>query len=136
MTTKLNSHRISNTVIWVSVLLNILFCCTLLPILIHPTNLFSGKELLETIYWQIIYLISWPIGLISGLLNIIGEGPGTKFTDLLITLIYPAGMGAVLSLVLSKRRNWISVIVLHLSLLLSFFSVWKAVLTGYDFMIG
>jgi len=99
-------------------------------------KLFNGIQLLETIFWQILAIISWPISLISGLFSFISEGRSTIQTDLLILLIYPVGMTAFLILITSKRKSWIPVIILHLSLLFSFFFTWKSVFGGYDFMIG
>ena len=50
----------------VSIAVNGLLSWTLLPLVLPPFRLYSGRELLEVLLWQGMGLVGWPVGLVGG----------------------------------------------------------------------
>jgi len=122
--------------IWISLIINILLCCTLLPLILNPAQIFSAKQLLETLLWQTMAIISWPITLISAVFAFFKHGGLPTFMTLIKSLIYPAGMISLVLVFIFKQKGWIPLILTHLLIIASFVTVWLPVINGYDFMIG
>jgi len=121
---------------WISLGVNLIFCCTLVPMALQPTWIFNFRQLLETLLWQAIALVGWPLSLLGSLLNFFWRGYSPDLDALLKILLYPAGIITCLLFLICRKNNWIPLIILHLLLILSFINIWSPVLNGYDFMIG
>jgi len=136
--TSMNQMKISPspTIIWISILINILFCCLLLPLLLKsPPQLIPG-QVLETLFWQGVGLTSWPVALIMMLVNPPFSGSLPRLSDIFSLILFPMIEINLLLILIFKKNKWIPLILTHLLILLSFIITWKAVLTGYNFMVG
>ena len=126
----------SPKIILISLAVNLLICLTILPYVMQPDSLFNIKELIETLFWQAISLIGWPVALIVGALNYLRNRNLSDLRTALFVSIYPAIWLIAPSLIFIKKGKWILLVILHLLLILSFFVTWLSVLKGYDFMVG
>lgn len=119
----------------VSLFVNLLVSLLVAPLLIPPFRSYSISELAEVLFWQVVGLIGWPLGILGWLSNMIAGGdPGT--TEGLLLFMYPVMLFLLLFTLLSrKHRRW-ALIPLHLVVAVSFAVVWYKVLNGYDFMRG
>lgn len=115
--------------------LNILLCCLLLPYVIPPFPGFSLSVMLEVLLWQMISAVGWPLALI-GLAISLPFGARTSAASLLPLFIYPVIEFLFIRSLLSKTSRHIDFILLHIFVILSFILMWYAVLNGYDFMPG
>lgn len=115
--------------------LNILLCCLLLPYVIPPFPGFSLSVMLEVLLWQMIGAVGWPLALI-GLAISLPFGARTRAASLLPLFIYPVIEFLFIRSLLSKTSRHIDFILLHIFVILSFILMWYAVLNGYDFMPG
>ncbi|MCJ7717349.1 MAG: hypothetical protein MUO54_12635 [Anaerolineales bacterium] len=123
-------------IILVSLAANILVCCSLLPLAIQPNQIFTARQLLETLMWQGLAAIGWILPLLLSFLAFIRQGSLSDLGVMLRILIYPLGQIALILLIVIKNYKWIPLIVLHILIILSFIVAWIPVLKGYDFMIG
>lgn len=126
----------SPRIILISLAVNLLICLTILPFVLQPDSLFSIKELIETLFWQAISLIGWPVPLLVGALNYLQNRNLSDLRTALFVSLYPAIWLIVLSLIFIKKGKWILLVILHLLLILSFIVTWDSVFKGYDFMVG
>lgn len=118
-----------------SLVVNVLFGCTLLPFLIPPFEGFAPSDVLEVLLWQGIAAIGWPFALLGMFLAVLsGGGPGDA--SALLTLLYPAIQFLLVRLAISKAPRRVEFILMHALVVLSFAAVWHRVLNGYDFMAG
>ncbi len=131
-----NSDNPSPKLIWISLAVNLLLCTTALPLILQSGSFFNTRQLFETLFWQGISIITWPIAMIVGSLNFLINGALPDLVTVFSIGIYPLIWLAFLGLVLSKKRKWFSLIIMHLLLVLSFINTWLAVFNGYDFMVG
>ena len=126
----------SPRIILISLAVNILISLTLLPLVMQPDSLFNFIQLIETLFWQAISLIGWPLPLFVSALNYLRNQNLSDLRTVLIVSIYPAVWLIASSLIFIKKGKWILLVILHLLLILSFFVTWLSVLKGYDFMVG
>jgi hypothetical protein len=123
-------------VVGLSLLANILFSLTVLPLALPPFQGYALSDLGGVLLWQGIGLIGWPIALAGVLLSIpfgarpAGAGP------LLLMLLYPAVLFLLLRMAILRRARPWEVVLLNLLVTVSFAAVWYRVLHGYDFMVG
>lgn len=124
----------SEKIIAISLGINFLIGCTLIPLILNPDN-FSFLKLVEVVYWQGMAAFTWPILFLNIVFfQFLGNLPDLNtVTELLIYPIAWILLGLTLFL---KRGKWITLILLHIIIIISFIIVWNSVLTGYDFMIG
>jgi hypothetical protein len=120
----------------ISIAVNFILAWTILPLVIPPFRLYSLRELIEVLLWQIMGMVGWPLALVGGVANLLLQGESTGLISLLFILVYPI-MLLLLVLVLTSKRpeRWV-LILLHTLVTFSFAVVWYRVLNGYDFMIG
>ena len=119
-----------------SLAVNILLCCTLLPLLIPPFEGYSPAKLLEVLLWQSIGMVGWPFALLGLILSLLFGTSLTSVVPLLLTLIYPAIQFLLLRCVIAKTPHRVDFILLHIFVIFSFVVIWYYVLNGYDFMVG
>jgi hypothetical protein len=132
----MNPENPSRKLIWISLAVNLLFCITALPILLQSGSFFKSRQLFETLFWQGISIIAWPVAMIVGFLDFLGTGNLLDLRTTLSLAIYPLIWLAVLLLIFSKKGKWISLAILHILLVLSFIITWFPVFNGYNFMVG
>lgn len=118
-----------------SLALNILLCCILLPFIIPPFPGFSLSALFEVLLWQVIGAVGWPLALM-GLAISVPFGARTSAATLLPLFIYPVIEFLLIRLLISKTPRRIDFILLHIFVILSFIVMWSAVLNGFNFMPG
>lgn len=135
-TTNLLSNNPTLKAIWISLALNVLLCCTLLPLALQPDQVFTLQDLLEVILWQGMALVGWPMALVMGFVQLISQGIIMDTRSLLSLLVYPTGLVLLALTIFLKRGKMISLILLHLLIILSFVVTWYSVRNGYDFMLG
>lgn len=131
-----NAANPSPKLIWISLVCNLLLCTTALPLVLQNGSSFSALLLLETLFWQSLSLIGWPIVLVVGSLNFLLNGALPDLVSAISIGIYPFIWLVLLTLVLAEKRKWFSLIILHLLLVLSFINTWLPVFNGYNFMVG
>jgi len=132
-TSKINP---SLQLIWISLAINLLFCCTILPLTLQSGSFFSVSQLLETLLWQGLGLIAWPITLIMAFVSPLFSGNLPQLSDLLILFLYPLIEISLVMVLVLKNKKWIPLISAHIMVLISFTITWMAVFTGYNFMVG
>lgn len=120
----------------VSLAVNSLLCCTLLPFAIHPFEGYSLSTLLEVLLWQSIGMVGWPFALFGMALSIPFGAKFTSIASFLFILLYPAIQFLLIRTVTSKTTRRINFILLHIFIAVSFVVVWYYVLNGYEFMVG
>lgn len=119
-----------------SIAVNGLLSWTLLPLVLPPFRLYSGRELGEVLLWQGMGLAGWPLGLVGGLANLLLHRAGSDLVSLLLLAMYPVMILLLTLSLFPKRPKWWVLAVLHLVLTGAFAAVWHKVLNGYDFMRG
>ncbi len=117
-------------------MINLLFCCILLPIYLQPDQAITGKQLLEVLLWQCLALAAWPVNLVAAALSLFNQADLTAIGTLLKILIYPTGLFCMILVFILKQNKWILLILCHILLIISFWVTWMPVLRGYDFMLG
>ena len=135
-TTNLLSKNPTLKTIWISLALNILLCCTLLPLALEPDQIFTLQDLLEVILWQGLALVGWPLAIVMGVLQFIRQGIFMDTRSFLSLMIYPVGLVLLALTIFLKRGKFFSLVIFHLLLILSFVVTWYSVRSGYDFMLG
>jgi hypothetical protein len=130
------SDRPNKIAAGMSILINFLLSCTLLPLALPPFRSYSLRELSEVLLWQGMGTVGWPLGLVGGLANLLSHRKSSDLEGLLFISVYPM-MLLLLLLALYPRgpKRW-ALALLHLLLIFSFALVWHKVLNGYDFMKG
>ena len=126
----------SQKLIWISLAANLFFCVTILPLVLHPGLVLSGRQLIDTLFWQGISFIGWPLAMVGSSLNYLYNGYMPDLRTTLSISIYPFIWLAVFLLIFLKRKKWIPLLLTHILVLISFIITWNAVLKGYNFMVG
>jgi len=127
--------RLAVKTVVVSLFINFLVSLIVLPLLIPPFRSYTIGELAEVLFWQVVGLIGWPLGILGCLSTMIAEG-GANNVDGLLLFLYPLMLFLlVYTLVSQQHRRW-TLVSLHLAVTVSFATVWYKVLNGYDFMGG
>ena len=72
-----------------SLAVNTLLCCTLLPFIIPSFESYSLSKLLEVLLWQSIGMVGWPLALVGLILSIPFGAKLSSIVPLLLMLIYP-----------------------------------------------
>ena len=116
-----------------SILINCLLSWTLLPLVIPPFRIYSIRELIETLLWQGMGAMGWPLALIGGVANLLLQGKLTGLSSLLLVVIYPIMLLLLILVLSSKRPKPWTLILLHMLITFSFAAVWYQVLNGYEF---
>jgi hypothetical protein len=129
-------QRNSLTHLSLSLAVNILLCCTLVPLVMPPFGGTSFSKLLEVLLWQAIGMVGWPFALLGLALSIPFGAKLTSVTSLLFILPYPAIQFLLIRCVFVKTPGRFDFIFLHILITLSFVVMWYFVLNGYDFMSG
>ena len=119
-----------------SIAVNGLLSWTILPLVLPPFRLYSGRELLEVLLWQGMGLVGWPLGLIGGMANLLLHRTWTDLVSLLLLSMYPVMILLLMFSLFPKRPKWWALALLHILIAGSFGAVWYKVLNGYDFMRG
>ena len=119
-----------------SILANLLFSWTILPLMIPPGGVYSFQELIEVILWQGLGAAGWPLALLGGSVNLLMQGKISDLLPLLLVLIYPISLLLLILVLLSKRPKRWALALLHLLITFSFAAVWHQIRNGYDFMRG
>ena len=122
--------------IGLSLAVNILLCCTLLPFAIPPFESYSLSKLLEVLLWQSIGMIGWPFAFLGLILSLPFGAKLTSVVPLMLMLIYPAIQFLLIRSLVAKMPQRVDFILLHIFVIFSFVVVWYYVLNGYDFMVG
>lgn len=119
-----------------SLIVNFLLSWMILPLIIPPFRIYSFSESMETLLWQGIAVIGWPLAILGGFASLIQQENVSNLVSLLIVLIYPTMLLLLIFVLFSKRsKQWV-LILLHILLTCSFAAIWYQVINGYDFMIG
>jgi hypothetical protein len=119
-----------------SLAVNIILCCTLLPLAIPPFEGYSLSKLLEVLLWQSIGMVAWPFAFLGLILSIPFGAKLTSVVSLLLMFIYPAIQFLLIRSLIAKTPQRVDFILLHIFVIFSFVVVWYYVLNGYDFMVG
>lgn len=119
-----------------SLVVNILLCCMLVPFVIPPFGGYSFSMLLEVLLWQSIGMVGWPIALLGMAVSIPFGGKLTSVAPFLFILLYPTIQFLLIRSVISKVLHRLDFILLHIFVIFSFVIVWYYALNGYDFMAG
>lgn len=119
-----------------SLTVNILLCCTLVPFVVPPFEGYSFSTLLEVLLWQGIGMVGWPLALFGMALSIPFGAKLTSVASILFIILYPAIQFLLIRSVISKALHRLDFILLHVFVIFSFVIVWYYVLNGYDFMAG
>jgi len=119
-----------------SLAVNILFCCTLLPFIIPPFEGHPLSKLLEVLLWQSIGMVGWPFALLGLIISIPSGARLGSVAPLLLMLMYPAIQFLLIRSAFAKTRRRVDFIILHIFVILSFGVMWYSILNGYDFMVG
>lgn len=120
----------------VSLVANFVLSLAVLPLFIPPFRIYSLNELIEALYWQVVSMVGWPIGLLGGCVAILMQGKLSNLGTLAIMLIYPGIWILIIRTFKAKRSGRWEFILLHILLTVSFAAIWYQVLNGYDFMAG
>jgi len=126
----------SPKIIRISILINIFFCCLVLPLFLQPTPLISLDQILEALFWQVLGLIAWSVTLIMTLVDSWFSGALPRLHDIFSLLLYPLIEISLLMVLILKKNKWIPLILIHILLLMTFSITWNAVLKGYNLMVG
>ncbi|MCX6083179.1 MAG: hypothetical protein NTW32_26935 [Chloroflexi bacterium] len=119
-----------------SLAVNILLCCTLVPFVVPPFEGYSFSTLLEVLLWQGIGMVGWPLALFGMALSIPFGAKLTSVASFLFIILYPTIQFLLIRSVISKALHRLDFILLHVFVIFSFVIVWYYVLNGYDFMAG
>jgi len=113
-----------------------LVCIIILPRILQPGSTFNISQLLETLFWQGMGLIAWPITLFMALISPLFSGSLPRLGDIFKLILYPLIEISLIFIIAGKKNKWIPLLVSHILILMSFVMVWTAVLGGYNFMVG
>ena len=128
--------KIQPRTVWISLVANLIFSSTILPLIIPPFGYYTPRELLEVLLWQGMGLIGWPVGLLGGAASLLLGGTVPEFGTFLLLLTYPTLLVLLIISLRTKGSGWGVLISLHILLILTFGIIWYQVLNGYDFMLG
>ena len=131
-----SSNNPSQKLIWISLVINLLVCIIILPLILQPGSTFSISQLMETMFWQGIGLIAWPITLVIALISPLFSGSLPRLGDIFSLILYPLIEISLILIIVGKKNKWIPCLVSHILILMSFIIAWTAVLGGYNFMVG
>jgi hypothetical protein len=133
---RLSSGKLLPTVFWGSLLTNIMICCSAIPFILQPNHIFDYRQLVEVLFFQVIYLIGWPVPIVIWLGEVIFYGGFPDLGDLALVLVYPVGLICLLLTIFGKNNTWIPFVFAHTLIVISFIATWSAVIFGYNFMVG
>jgi hypothetical protein len=119
-----------------SLALNGLISWTLLPLAMPPFGIYTCSELGDTLLWQGMGLVGWPLALLGMILSLPFGAHLPDVSTLLFVLAYPVMLALALRVLTARPFRLWPLLLLHLVLALSFAAVWWRVLNGYDFMVG
>ena len=128
--------ELSPKLIWISLVVNLLICMIILPIILQPGSTFNINQLLETLFWQGMGLIAWPITLVMALISPLFSGSLPRISDILSLILYPMIEISLILIIVGKKYKWIPLLASHILILMSFIMAWTAILGGYNFMVG
>ena len=131
-----SSNNPSQNLIWISLVINLLVCIIFLPLILQPGSTFNISQLLETMFWQGIGLIAWPITLVMAMTSPLFSGSLPRIGDIFNFILYPLIEISLILIIVGKKNKWIPFLVGHILILMSFIMAWTAVLEGYNFMVG
>jgi hypothetical protein len=123
-------------VVGTSLTVNALTSWTLLPLVIPPFRIYVLSELVETLLWQGIGAVGWPLAILGATLSLLFGGQISDLGSLLLTLVYPGILFLIIRVLTARSLRLWHLVLLHFLLTLSFAAVWWHVLNGYEFMIG
>lgn len=132
----ISQKELSPKLIWISLVINFLASIIILPLILQPGSTFNISQLLETIFWQAMGLITWPITLVMALISPILSGSLPRLGDIFSLILYPLIEISLILIIVGKKNKWIPFLVSHILILISFIMAWTAVLEGYNFMVG
>lgn len=130
------SNNPSQKLIWLSLGANFLVCIFILPLLLQPGSTINFSQLLETIFWQGMGLVAWPITLLMALISPLFSGSLPRLNDLFSLFLYPLIEISLILIIVGKNNKSILLLVSHILILMSFIMTWTSVLGGYNFMVG
>ena len=128
--------ELSPKLIWISLVINLLICMIILPFILQPGSTFNINQLLETLFWQGMGLIAWPITLVMALISPLFSGSLPRISDILSLILYPMIEISLILIIAGQKNKWIPLLASHILILMSFIIVWTAILGGYNFMVG
>ena len=131
-----SSNNPSQKLIWISLVVNLLICIIILPLILQPGSTFNIRQLLETLFWQGMGLIAWPITLVMALISPLFSGSLPRLGDIFSLILYPLIEISLILIIAGKKYKWILLLVSHILILMSFIMAWTAILGGYNFMVG
>ena len=117
-------------------MVNLLVCIIILPLILQPGSTFNLRQLLETLFWQGMGLIAWPITLVMALISPLFSGSLPRLGDIFSLILYPLIEISLILIIAGKKYKWILLLVSHILILMSFIMAWTAILGGYNFMVG
>jgi hypothetical protein len=120
----------------VTIVANLLFSWTLLPLVIQPGHLYSLRELIEVFLWQVMGAVGWPLALLGSLISLPFQSKATALGSIPFVLIYPISLLLLIHALSSKHPKGWALILLHVLITFSFAAVWHQIINGYDFMTG
>jgi len=126
----------SQKLIWISLVINLLVCIIILPLILQPGSTINISQLLDTLFWQGMGLIAWPITLVIALISPLFSGSLPRLGDIFSFILYPLIEISLILIIAGKKNKWIPLLVSHILILMSFTMAWTAVLGGYNFMVG
>ena len=108
----------------------------LLPLAMPPFHLYTTSELAETLLWQGMGAIAWPLVFLGVILSVLFGGHTPDLGSVLMILVYPCILVLAIRVFTARALRLWPLVLLHLLLALSFAAVWLHVLNGYEFMVG
>jgi hypothetical protein len=120
----------------VTLIVNLLLSSTLLPLVISPGRIYSIKELIEVILWQIIGIFVWPLSITGFLITLPFQGNLNNLDSFLLLLMYPILLLLFILVFIQKYPKLWAFVLMHIILILSFAVIWYQVINGYNFMNG
>jgi len=123
-------------IVAMSITLNGLISWTLLPLVMPSSRTCGCSELGETLLWQGMGLVGWPLAVLGTILAVPIGAHLPSLGSFLIVLAYPAMPALAIRVLTARPFRLLPLVLLHLVLALSFAAVWWHVLNGYNFMVG
>ncbi len=119
-----------------SLVVNAFISWALLPLVMPPFRLYTISELAETLLWQGMGAIAWPLVFLGVILSVLFGGHTPDLGSVLMILVYPGILVLAIRVFTARALRLWPLVLLHLLLALSFAAVWLHVLNGYEFMVG
>ena len=119
-----------------SLVVNAFISWALLPLVMPPFRMYTISELAETLLWQGMGAIAWPLVFLGVILSVLFCGHTPDLGSVLMILVYPCILVLAIRVFTARALRLWPLVLLHLLLALSFAAVWLHVLNGYEFMVG